>query len=108
MNVRTVPPNGHGRGCAGGHMTSSRREAALIEQPSTGVGCYETEALMHHVLSMLTGLPGQIPNPPPAAPPDLEARTSAVVGLVKWGSLMAGLIGLAAFGMLALAADRGG
>ena len=63
---------------------------------------------MHHVLSMLADLPAQIPNPPPAAPPELQAKTSTVVGLVKWGSLMAGLVGLAAFGMLALAADRGG
>jgi hypothetical protein len=63
---------------------------------------------MHHLVSMLAELPAQIPNPPPQAPPDLQAKTSTVVGLVKWGSLMAGLVGLAAFGMLALAADRGG
>ena len=64
---------------------------------------------MHHLLSLLADLPAQaIPNPPPAAPPELQAKTSTVIGLVKWGSLMAGLIGLASFGMLALAADRGG
>jgi len=91
-------------------MTSLTPATALIEQPSKRSGCNETEALMHHVLSMLAELlPAQaIPNPPPAAPPELAAKTSTVIGLVKWGSLMAALIGLAAFGLLSLAAERGG
>jgi hypothetical protein len=63
---------------------------------------------MHQVLSIVVSLTANIPNPQPSAPAELSAKAATVVGLIKWGSLMAGLAGLAAFGMLALAADRGG
>ena len=64
---------------------------------------------MSQFLSVLAALPGQaIPNPAPSAPADVSAKASVVIGFIKWASLIAGLAGLAAFGMLALAADRGG
>lgn len=58
------------------------------------------------VVHLVTASP--IPNPPPAAPAEVASKASTVVGFVKWGSLIVSLIGLAGFGMLALAADRGG
>lgn len=63
---------------------------------------------MHQVLSIVSSLIAAIPDPKPAAPAELTAKASTVVGLIKWFSLMAGLTGLAGFGLLALAADRGG
>lgn len=62
---------------------------------------------MSQLLAVLDALTS-IPNPAPAAPPGVSAKAARAIGFIKWGSLMAALAGLAAFGMLALAADRGG
>ena len=49
----------------------------------------------------------QVSDPPAAAPAGLQAKTNVVLGLVKWGSLIAVLGLLLASGMIALAGDRG-
>lgn len=49
----------------------------------------------------------QIPDPTPSAPAALQAKTTLVLGMVKWGSLMAILGLLLAAGMISLAGDRG-
>lgn len=49
----------------------------------------------------------QVSDPDAQAPADLQARTDLVLGLVKWGSLIAVLGLLLASGMIALAGDRG-
>lgn len=49
----------------------------------------------------------QIPDPTPNAPAALQAKTTLVLGMVKWGSLMAILGLLLAAGMISLAGDRG-
>lgn len=64
---------------------------------------------MSHVAPMVAHLVATpIPNPPPSAPAAVAAKASTIVGFVKWGSLIAALIALAGFGMMALAAERGG
>lgn len=50
---------------------------------------------------------GQIADPDANAPAELQAKTNTVLGLVKWGSLMAVLGLLLAAGMISLAGDRG-
>jgi hypothetical protein len=49
----------------------------------------------------------QVSDPDPQAPAGLQAKTDIVLGLVKWGSLIAVLGLLLASGMIALAGDRG-
>ena len=49
----------------------------------------------------------QISDPDAQAPAGLQAKTDLVLGLVKWGSLIAVLGLLLASGMIALAGDRG-
>ena len=48
-----------------------------------------------------------VPDPAPAAPAGLRAKTDLVLGLIKWASLIAVLGLLLASGMIALAGDRG-
>lgn len=48
-----------------------------------------------------------VTDPDAAAPADLQAQANTVLGMVKWGSLMAVLGILLAMGMISLAADRG-
>jgi hypothetical protein len=49
----------------------------------------------------------QVSDPPASAPAGLQSKANLVLGLVKWGSLMAVLGLLLASGMIALAGDRG-
>ena len=49
----------------------------------------------------------QVSDPDAQAPAGLKAKTDIVLGLVKWGSLIAVLGLLLASGMIALAGDRG-
>ena len=49
----------------------------------------------------------QVSDPDAQAPAGLQAKTDLVLGLVKWGSLIAVLGLLLASGMVALAGDRG-
>jgi hypothetical protein len=49
----------------------------------------------------------QVSDPTADAPAGLKAKTDLVLGLVKWGSLIAVLGLLLASGMIALAGDRG-
>ena len=48
-----------------------------------------------------------VPDPPAQAPAELKAKTATVLGMVKWGSLVAVLGLLLAAGMISLAGDRG-
>src|SRR3954447_20530110 len=58
-------------------------------------------------LGVSAGLFAQVADPPAAAPAQLEAKTTLVLGLIKWASLIAVLGLLLASGMIALAGDRG-
>jgi hypothetical protein len=58
-------------------------------------------------LSLLHRLSGDIPDPAPSAPPALAAKVAAVLGIVKWTSLMAVLAVLLGTGVVLLAAERG-
>ena len=60
------------------------------------------------LLVRLTGRVPMLPDPDPDAPAGLKASASTVISLLKWGSLIAGLAALAGFGMLTLAAEKGG
>ncbi|HWL44557.1 MAG TPA: hypothetical protein VNQ73_16575 [Ilumatobacter sp.] len=53
------------------------------------------------------GVLAQVTDPPANAPAGLKAKTQVVLGMVKWGSLMAVLGLLLAAGMISLAGDRG-
>ena len=57
--------------------------------------------------AMGLSLVAQVTDPDAAAPAGLQDKTNVVLGLVKWGSLMAVLGLLLAAGMIALAGDRG-
>ncbi len=63
------------------------------------------------VLSTAIGVTGpllaQVSDPDAQAPAGLEAKSDIVLGLVKWGLLVAVLGLLLASGMIALAGDRG-
>ena len=59
-------------------------------------------------MSVAVGFLSALPNPDPSAPAELRASASTVLGLIKWVSLIAGIAALMGFGLLALAADRGG
>lgn len=48
------------------------------------------------------------PDPTPDAPAEVKARANTLLGFIKWGSLIAVVGGLLAFGMLTAAAERGG
>lgn len=48
------------------------------------------------------------PDPVPDAPAEVKARANTLLGFIKWGSLIAVVGGLLAFGMLTAAAERGG
>ena len=57
---------------------------------------------MHQLLSLVgdlaaatqTPAPNGVPNPPPIAPPGLEAVANMLLGWLKWGGLVAGVVGL--------------
>lgn len=53
------------------------------------------------------GALAQVTDPPASAPAGLQAKANVVLGMVKWGSLMAVLGLLLAAGMISLAGDRG-
>ncbi|GAA5160971.1 hypothetical protein GCM10023321_44510 [Pseudonocardia eucalypti] len=42
----------------------------------------------------MISVPRQAPNPPPQAPPGLDALADQVIGWLKWGVLVAGMMGL--------------
>jgi energy-converting hydrogenase Eha subunit B len=48
-----------------------------------------------------------VTDPDATAPAELQAKTNVVLGMVKWGSLMAVLGLFLAAGMISLAGDRG-
>jgi hypothetical protein len=41
-----------------------------------------------------------VPNPPPQAPPGLEAFANQFVAWIKWGGLLSGLVGLMICGIM--------
>ena len=42
----------------------------------------------------MTITPAQIPNPAPKAPPGLDALAQQLLGWLKWGVLVAGILGI--------------
>ena len=56
---------------------------------------------------MFTRLIEDIPDPAPSAPPALADKVYAVLGIVKWGSLMAALAVLLGAGVALFAGERG-
>ena len=59
------------------------------------------------VREVAAGFVAAVPDPPAQAPAELKAKTATVLGMVKWGSLVAVLGLLLAAGMISLAGDRG-
>jgi hypothetical protein len=59
------------------------------------------------VVGVGVDLVAAVTDPDANAPAELQAKTDVVLGLVKWGSLIAVLGLLLASGMIALAGDRG-
>lgn len=41
-----------------------------------------------------------VPSPPPQAPPGLEGFTNQFLGWIKWGGLLAGVVGLMICGIM--------
>lgn len=64
--------------------------------------------LIAHAIESASQLQIPLPNPTPSAPPEVTAGVDKIMGLVKWGSLIAAVVGLLAFGFMSLAADSGG
>ena len=48
----------------------------------------------------------QVPNPAPIAPPGLEGPVSTFLGWLKWGGLIAGMIGLVVCGVMMMVGRR--
>ncbi|MEQ1704202.1 MAG: hypothetical protein ABMA25_29195 [Ilumatobacteraceae bacterium] len=63
---------------------------------------------MLKMLHAVTGWVPMLPDPEPNAPAGLKDSASTVISLVKWGSLIAAIGALVSFGMLTLAAEKGG
>lgn len=49
-----------------------------------------------------------LPNPDPSAPAAVQERVDIVLGFIKWGSLIAVIAGLMAFGGIVWASERSG
>lgn len=47
-----------------------------------------------------------VPNPPPQAPPGLDAFANEFLGWMKWGGLLAGMAGLMIIGIMMAAGRR--
>ena len=48
----------------------------------------------------------QLPNPAPQAPPGLEGPVTTFLGWLKWGGLLAGMVGLVACGIMMMIGRR--
>lgn len=48
----------------------------------------------------------QAPNPPPAAPPGLDGAANTFLGWMKWGGLVAGVLGLFICGVMMMVGRR--
>jgi hypothetical protein len=63
-------------------------------------------AVVHHlashpaVISHLTGVAGNVPNPAPKAPPGLSSKVNTLLAWWKWGALIAGVFGLIGCGAM--------
>jgi len=61
---------------------------------------------MHEVYERYGGLPAAllvwvpVPDPPPAAPPGLQGTADLLLGWLKWGGLVSGLVGLMVCGIM--------
>lgn len=49
---------------------------------------------------------GQAPNPPPAPPPGLDSAANTFLGWMKWGGLVAGVLGLFICGVMMMVGRR--
>lgn len=48
----------------------------------------------------------QAPNPPPAAPPGLAATADTLIGWLKWGGLVGGVVGMILCGLMMILGRR--
>ena len=56
-----------------------------------------------HVWSALAAA---VPNPPPQEPPGLDGVTNTFLGWMKWGGLIAGVVGLMVCGIMMMIGRR--
>ncbi|MEQ1700729.1 MAG: hypothetical protein ABMA25_11495 [Ilumatobacteraceae bacterium] len=59
-------------------------------------------------VSRVLAMPSIPDDPTAAAPQAVKDRVDTLLGFIKWGSMVAVVGGLLAFGMLTVAAERGG
>lgn len=57
-------------------------------------------------MTSLTTILAQVPNPNPAAPPGMEGVADTFLGWVKWGGLVAGVLGLLICGIMMMVGRR--
>ena len=64
--------------------------------------------LIDHLSSAVVGLvvAAGAPNPSPQAPPGLEAAADTFLGWIKWGGLVAGVLGLFVCGIMMMVGRR--
>lgn len=62
---------------------------------------------MNAVAHLFLAVVDMIPNPPPVPPAGVAEKVNKVLGLIKWGSLMAALAVLFGAGGLLFASERG-
>ena len=80
-------------------MTNPAAEPSTRPPRTSGVTAGIMAACMVALSSILlvaapAGAQSQAPNPPPQAPPGLEAAASTFIGWMKWGGVIAGVLGL--------------
>lgn len=58
---------------------------------------------MPHIWAVLAAA---VPNPPPKAPPGLEQPAADFLGWIKWGGIVAGMVGLMVCGIMMMIGRR--
>jgi hypothetical protein len=58
---------------------------------------------MPHIWALLAAA---VPNPPPAAPPGLDGPATTFLAWLKWGGIVAGMVGLMVCGIMMMIGRR--
>lgn len=58
---------------------------------------------MQHIWAVLAAT---VPNPPPSAPPGLDGPATTFIGWLKWGGIVAGMVGLMVCGIMMMIGRR--
>ena len=61
---------------------------------------------VHQLVIASSGANPLVPNPPPAPPPGLTRPVSIILGWVKWGTVIAGSIGLTICALMMMVGRR--